>query len=360
MSQTITFYPLGNAETCLFELNDGNYLLFDYAQMNDGTPNDNRYDIKADLEKIKRFRVVMFSHAHEDHVKGASSFFYLDHAKKYQSDDRAKIDELWVSAAFILDTNLDNESDAKILRNEARYRLKEGYGVRVFAEPNELDSWLDEQGIDKEDVQGLFIHAGETITLESVSDSIEFFVHAPFADDTEEIQNKNDPSIVIQIRIQNGDTTTNILITGDTPYQVLDKIVDVSKIQGNEDRLDWDIYDIPHHCSYTGLNEKTNENKIEPTENVRWMLDRASIGAYMVASCDKITEKTSPPHLIAKHAYEKNTDKSISFIATMEHIPDGEVKPTPVVFTIDNMGLTFKRSEKKQVYFNKPAPRAGR
>ena len=45
-------------------------------------------------------------------------------------------------------------------------------------------------------------------------------------------------------------------MTGDTPYQVLDKIVDISRENENVEYLDWDIYDIPHHCSYTGLNEK--------------------------------------------------------------------------------------------------------
>ena len=149
MSQKLTFYPLGNAETCLFELSNGCKLLFDYAAMNDGSTSDDRIDLKEQLSEIKEFQVVMFSHAHDDHAKGASEFFYLDHAKKYQSDDRAKIDELWVSSAFILDTELENGSDAKIIRDEARYRLKEKYGVKVFAEPDSLASWLEEIWIEK-------------------------------------------------------------------------------------------------------------------------------------------------------------------------------------------------------------------
>lgn len=31
MSQTITFYPIGNAETCLLKLGNGKKILFDYA-----------------------------------------------------------------------------------------------------------------------------------------------------------------------------------------------------------------------------------------------------------------------------------------------------------------------------------------
>ena len=86
MSQTLTFYPLGNAETCLLELGNGAKLLFDYAAMYDGSTTDTRYDIKKELSTIKEFDVVMFSHAHDDHTHGASEFFYLDHAKAYQSE----------------------------------------------------------------------------------------------------------------------------------------------------------------------------------------------------------------------------------------------------------------------------------
>ena len=78
----------------------------------------------------------------------------------------------------------------------------------------------------------------------------------PFSDDSEDVQNKNDPSIVLQVRLFNDNQETNLLITGDSPYQVLDKIVDISQTNENEGYLIWDIYDIPHHCSYTGLNEK--------------------------------------------------------------------------------------------------------
>ena len=75
MSQTITFYPIGNAETCLLELGNGKKILFDYAQMRSDATDEIRYDIEDALSDIDEFKVVMFSHAHDDHVKGASDFF---------------------------------------------------------------------------------------------------------------------------------------------------------------------------------------------------------------------------------------------------------------------------------------------
>lgn len=362
MTQTLTFYPLGNAETCLLELKNGGKLLFDYAAMYDGSTTDDRYDIKKELSLYKEFDVVMFSHAHEDHTKGASEFFYLDHAKKYQSDDRAKIKELWVSAAFLLDTDLKNHSDAKIIRAEARYRLKNGYGIKIFASPDSLMDWLDDQEIEYDDVANLIVHAGQTMDLPgSLDDEIQVFVHAPFSNDSEDVQDKNDPSIVLQVRLYNDDHETNLLITGDTPYQVLDKIVDISKDNDNESCLAWDIYDIPHHCSYTGLNEKGEKDVrvLTPTDNVQWLLEQSGKSAYTVASCWKVTEETSPPHMCAKRAYEKYTAGDVTFLATMEHVPTGGGKPTPIKFEIDSMGLTLKRNSTRENYLKKSAPRAG-
>lgn len=363
MSQTLTFYPLGNAETCLLELGNGAKLLFDYAAMYDGSTTDTRYDIKKELSTIKEFDVVMFSHAHDDHTHGASEFFYLDHAKAYQSESRAKIKELWVSAAFLLDTDLENQSDAKIIRAEARHRLKNKYGIKVFAEPDSLEKWLTDHEIDYDDVSDLIIHAGQVINLpDSLNEEMQVFVHAPFSDDSEDIQDKNDPSIVLQVRLFNNERETNLLITGDTPYQVLDKIVDISQTNSNESFLAWDIYDIPHHCSYTGLNEKGEKavRIITPTDNVQWLLEQATTNAHMVASCLKITEETSPPHMCAKRAYEKYTSPDVKFLATMEHIPFSGGKPTPIKFVIDSFGVTLKQDRIQEVYFKKSAPRAGK
>ena len=362
MSQHFTIYPLGNAETCLLELGSGAKLLFDYAAMKTDSDTDTRYDIKQDLSSIKEFDVVMFSHAHDDHTKGASDFFYLDHASKYQSDTRPVIKELWVSAAFLLDTDLQNHSDAKILRAEARYRLKNGYGIKVFAEPDTLSDWLKSQEIDENDVSSLIVHAGQILELDQkLQKELQVFVHAPFSIDSEDAINKNNPSIVLQLRLLNESRETNILITGDAPYGLLDKMVSISQEKGNEEYLAWDIYDIPHHCSYTGLNEK-NEKDIyflEPTENIKWLLKQATSTAYMVASCDKITEETSPPHMCAKRGYEKYSTNGVEFLVTMEHIPFKGGAPSPIQFTIDSMGLTLKSQSSQTEYFNKSAPRAG-
>ena len=83
MGQTITFFPEGNAECVLLELNNGKRMLMDYANMHSS---DSRYtDLTESLKNVDTFDVVMFTHPHDDHVKGAADFFYFDHAIKYRT-----------------------------------------------------------------------------------------------------------------------------------------------------------------------------------------------------------------------------------------------------------------------------------
>ena len=260
MGQTITFFPEGNAECIFLELDNGKRMLMDYANMHS---NESKYtDLTESLKDIDTFDVVMFTHPHDDHVKGAADFFCFDHAVKYQTGKRAKIKELWISAAFLLDVNLCE--DARVIRQEARYRLKEcgGKGVKIFAAPGALASWLEENELSTEENDYPIIHAGTLLEgpQHNLGDEISIFVHAPFSEDAEDVDNRNDPSIVIQIALENADQTTNLFITGDTPHDVLDKIVKRSESSGNADNLKWDLYDIPHHCSYTGLSDEKGED----------------------------------------------------------------------------------------------------
>ncbi len=164
----ITFYPIGNADCCKVDLESGKKLLFDFAHytvMEDDE--DHRIDlakaIKDDLAESDRddFDVVAFTHADDDHIHGFSDFFYLEHAQKYQGDDRPKINELWVPAAMIIESGLTGEK--RILRAEARHRLIKGEGIRVFSRPEKLKDWLEGEGIALEDRLHLITDAGKTV-----------------------------------------------------------------------------------------------------------------------------------------------------------------------------------------------------
>lgn len=365
MSQTITFYPEGNAECILLNLANDKRMLLDYANMHSSDP---RYaDLPAAFAEIKSFDVVMFSHAHEDHVKGASDFFYLKHALKYQTGNRVKIKELWVSAAFLLDVNPCE--DARIIRQEARYRLKEcnGEGIKIFAAPDSLDSWLTENELSTNDSDYPIIHAGTLLdnSMHGLGEDVSIFVHAPFSEDSDDVENRNDPSIVLQIRLSNSNQNTDILITGDTPYEVLDKIVKRSEANDNSDYLKWDLYDIPHHCSHTGLAAERGDEITEPSDNIKRLLgEYGQQNAFLVASCrafsDVGEDDTQPPHFQAKNAYKKyskNADGTMKpFFVTSEY--KGTTHPKPLRLKIDETGICEDIGISATI-INSPAPRAG-
>ena len=163
----VTFFPLGNADSCRIKLENGKRVLFDYANMRNP---DDENDLRCDLPKLLRedldhsgkdsFEVVAITHLDEDHYKGASDFFWLEHAQKYQGEGRIKIKTLWVPAAIITEEGVDKE-EGRIIRREARHRFKEGNGIRVFSRPERLRKWCEDNKVDFEKRKSLITDAGK-------------------------------------------------------------------------------------------------------------------------------------------------------------------------------------------------------
>ena len=181
----VTFFPLGNADGCRIDTAAGKKFLFDYANMrNTEDKADKRIDLpavlKEDLKAAKRdgYDVAGFTHLDNDHVCGAPDFFYFEHAAKYQSKDRVKIGQMWVPAAVIVEDRPDG--DAGVVQAEARYRLKNKKGIRVFSRPDRLRDWMTKQGLNIEEYKEFITDAGGTVPdFNLPTDGIEFFVHSP-------------------------------------------------------------------------------------------------------------------------------------------------------------------------------------
>jgi hypothetical protein len=369
----ITFFPVGNADSCMVDLKCGKKMLFDFANFNDDNDDDEpRINLgealRENLESTgnKHFDVVAFTHADDDHVHGASEFFYLEHAEKYRDDERIKIKDLWVPAAMILEENLKN--DAIVIRAEARYRLKEGKGIKVFSRPERLKKWLEDQGIDVKDRSHLIINAGNTVTGFSKSiNEVEFFVHSPFAaeSDGKKIE-RNEASLIFQVKFYSDDKETKFLLIGDTTYDILEEIVGITRNKMNEDRLEWDIYDVPHHCSYLALNIEKGKKKTEPVEDVKWMLEKGNKYGCIISSSNPIPDNDdddNPPHRQAANCYKEYAEKiGGQFKVTMEH--SSKKKPKPLMIGIDKDGATIKLSANISVaaspIITQKPPRAGK
>lgn len=370
----LTFFPLGNADCIRIELANGRQLLFDYAAMRDESDKDDlRIDLptrlRDDLRAAKRtdYDVVAFTHLDDDHVKGAADFFWLEHATKYQGKDRIKITELWVPAAALTEEGC--EDDARVIRQEARHRLKAGKGVRVFSRPERLKEWLEKQTprLTVESRRGLITDAGQIVPgFALASDDLEFFVHSPFAvrQNEKDLEDRNEDALVLHASFQVDGVTTRALLTSDITHGGISDIVQITRQKKRDERLVWDILDVPHHCSYTALADDKGKDVTEPVKDVKWLYEKKGQKGCIIVSGSKVIpsndEDPQPPHRQAANYYRRCADEHEGeFKVTMEH-PDAS-RPEPLVIEIDGTGgrIAKKIAGGVASVLGTPAPRAG-
>lgn len=357
MTAKLTFHPLGNADCTRFDLADGRKLLVDYADMrNSADSSDLRIDLpeelKADLRVAKRdfFDVVLFTHLDDDHCCGSGDFFWLEHATKYQGEGRIKIRELWVPAAAILEDGC--EDSARIIRQEARHRLKQGSGIRVFSRPKKLKEWLEKNGLTLESRSHLITDAGSYVPGFSTGgpERVSFFIHSPFGwrQNENEVIDRNQDSVVFQATFLEGARETNALFMSDINSDSIDQIVQTTKRKKNQDRLRWDIFKVPHHCSYLSIGPEKGEDETKPTADVKWLCEvQGQERCTMMSTSDTIPIKGSaedrdvqPPHREAAAYYKRVAKmKDGAFKVTMD-LPSVS-KPKPSVIEITERGATL-------------------
>jgi hypothetical protein len=374
----LTFYPLGNADTCLIDLANGKKVLFDFADMRCADDDeDKRIELSAtlrkDLKDAKRsgYDIFAVTHLDNDHTCKADEFFYLDHARTYQEGDRAKISTLWVPAGVITESRNDLEPGARALQAEARHRLVKNYGIRVFSRPESLRDWLKDRGIKLEDRQHLITDAGNVAPgLSLGNDGVEFFIHSPFGwrQDEDTVVDRNGNSLVVQANFLVDGVTTSAILGSDADHEALSLIVQTTRRHGREARLISDIFKLPHHCSYLTLGPERGRDETTPVKDVAWLFeDQMQRGGIIVSPSKPIPARGSdednsdqPPHRQAAAYYRRVVgEKDGEFIVTMEH--PRESAPKPLVIDVDRFKARVKREQwvGAAALTSVTAPRAG-
>jgi hypothetical protein len=374
----IIFYPVGNGDSSQIALENGKRLLFDYRHLKkteegEGPEINLKERLKRDLKKANRndFDVVAFTHADSDHIENSTEFFELLHAEEYQDKDRVKIKDLWVPAAMILEeAPVDEQHKENVLwRQEARYRLRKGKGIRVFSRPDKLKTWLEENGLTLESRKHLITDAGQLVpSFDLDADGVEFFCHSPFIKHVDHSDDLRNPAaLILNVRFKSGQELIDYFAVGDTEWDVLEDIVAITKYHKREDRLGWDLFKAPHHCSYKALSDEKGKRITEPKPLVKELLLAGKRNGHVVSSSDPIAdneaayEQEQPPHVQAKNCYLKHLEKigGGQFFVTMEE-PNAR-EPEPLVFNIDANGLTRQKDTRSPaiVITSREAPRAG-
>jgi hypothetical protein len=368
----LNFFPLGNADCCRIDVDNGRQLLLDYAAMRDPEDaNDLRCDLpkelREDLDGRQRdyYDVVAFTHLDDDHIHGASEFFFLEHAQKYQGEGRIVIRELWVPAAAIIEEGCEDES--RTIRQEARYRLKEGKGIRVFSRPDQLKDWLAGEGIALSDRASLITDAGQTVpgwTL--AADGVEFFVHSPFASrlDDGTVVDRNKDSLVLHATFLADNATTRVFFGADTEHEALTEIVRITRAKGREERLESDVVKIPHHSSYKSLGPEKGKDKTTPTEQIAYLYEKKlQWRATLVSTSKPIPDNDDddqPPHRQAANYYKERAQaQGGEYVVTMEH--PRKSAPEKLVVEISGGKATRKKTYLGGIgaAITRPTPRAG-
>jgi len=365
----ITFYPLGNADAILLDLVGGEKVLFDFGDEHNP---DDKAELRIDLTQAirdnlaaaekKGIDVVAFTHLDRDHICGSTRLFWLDHAAKYQGSDRIHITEMWIPAAAIVDDACEDE--AKVIQAEARHRLKAGKGVRVFSRPDVLKDWLAKQGLTVADRLGCIVDAGTLVpTFSLEKHGVEFFVHSPFGYrlNEAEVVERNRDSILVQATFQVQGKQTKVILGSDVKWDHLEDIVAVTKAHGRNARLEWDVFKLPHHCSYLSLAEDKGADKTTPVERIAWLYQtQGSIGGIIVSTSwpiPRVGDDVQPPHRQAANYYKGIPDRK--FVVTMEH--PSNAAPKPLVVIIDHTKARIEGAFSSGVSFvtSQSTPRAG-
>jgi hypothetical protein len=348
----LMFYPIGNADSTLIHLADDRLLLVDFCNYLSEGEDDRRIRLDEELRSYLKdqdrqdFDAVAFSHADDDHVHGAEDFFWFDHAKKYQGNGRVRILDLMVPACFILETGLGGS--ARIIREEARYRFKRGSGIRVFGNPGPLQEWLENQGIDPATRVHLITKAGSCVPdFSRVSGKVEIFPHSPFSFRMEgEDVDRNGNSLVWHLTFFEGGRELRCILGSDAQHQNWADIVYITTKKGNDERLDWDLFRISHHCSYTALSDEKGEEETVPRAEVASLFERGSDNCLLVSSSYPIpTDDTEqPPHRQAAAYYQRiarERGDERNFVVTMEW-PSSD-RPRPVIVKTSQYGFVLEK-----------------
>lgn len=354
----VYFWPVGTGDSTTFVVRN-NKIVFQvdlrHAEKSDDDDNGYAPIIDRLVEHLPKVNgkpylsAFAITHPDKDHIQGFTELL-----------KRVQIGELWFSPRIFREHDDDPKSlgdDAKAFREEAHRRVTatikakgdpgSGDRVRLIG----YDTLLKE-----EKYQGFplafFSVPGHTVTFldgEDLSGEFRVFIHAPFKqDDDENLGDRNDTSLAMQVVFGDDPSAGGVLLFGDHKYPVVRKIIDVSVANKGKENLHWQVLLSPHHCSKSVLYQD-EDGKLVLKQDLVDDLSALQIGeGYIIASANCIPSSNkdgdNPPHAIAKKRYQEMA--AGGFLCTHD---DGEAGE-PLRFRVSGSDLEYddsKRAEKR-------------
>ena len=327
MAARLTFFPVGNGDMTLIELDSGKTILIDInirAAADD--PGDDTPDVAAKLRKrLKRdasgrpyVDAFLLSHPDQDHCAGLRNHFHLGPPGEWsKAGDKILIRETWSSPMVFRRASRDHTlcEDAKAFNKEVRRRVQlfrdhgaavEGDRILILGE--------DENG-KTDDLALILVKVDETFNrINYVQDSsftARLLAPLPKSEDDEEEDtlSKNKSSTIIQFSLAADGVADRcrFLTAGDAEVAIWDRLWE--RHSWRAQNLSYDVLLTPHHCSWHSLSyDSWSElrEEAEVSEPARNALSQARSGALLVASSDAIKDDDNdPPCIRAKREYEE-------------------------------------------------------
>lgn len=360
MKPRITFFPVGNGDMTLVELESGANLLIDVrirAKADD--PDDDTPDVARMLrDRLKRdgqgrlfVDAFLMSHPDQDHSQGLRRHFHLGPPDDWsETADKILIREIWSSPVVFRRASRHHIlcADAAAFCNEARRR------VQVFrdrgAVPGEGDRILllgeDENG-KTDDLAPILVTAGSRLSWINGQPDSTFsgLLLAPLApsddEEEEELLAKNRSSTILQLTIASGQRSDACLFLtgGDAEVGIWERLWEL--YSGCPECLEYNLLQTPHHCSWHSLSYDSWSDCGEDAEvcvPARNALSQARAGAYIVASSRPIKEDDDdPPCIRAAREYREIASQSRGLFRCVGEHPS-EAHPGLMEFEITPYG----------------------
>ncbi len=373
----IKFYPVDNGDNTLIKLHNGITIITDCQMRSTGKNSDDieifnvKKDLISELNKdsngIPYVDLFILTHPHQDHCLGFETNFHVGSIDSYNDKNKEKIiiGELWVTQKVFSN---DFSGNANVIRAEANRR------IRVFNE-NRNNSNIEGNHIriigynsDDKTVDGLHYVPGQTINIFNgkASEYLDLFIHSPFKDSLKLSTADNDENIgsvvyQAQFRIEkSGDVEAAVFIAGDADHYVFEKIIEVTEQNNKKEKLEWDLFLAPHHCSWSFFNDTQGEDKEEAVESSTKFLNYKTKNGIIVTSSKVIKDNdNNPPSYKAKKEYIKSVGEE-NFYNTSSN---EDVKcPKPLKFKIAKGGITKVIGTKtgSSAIVSNTIPRAGK
>ncbi len=362
MTTRITFFPVGNGDMTLLELESGHSVLIDInirAAADD--PDDDTPDVatllrdrlKRDAEGRLYVDGFLLSHPDKDHSRGFKKHFHLGPPADWsKSADKIFIREIWSSPMVFRRASRDHVlcDDAVAFCNEARRRVKRfrdtgslvSDGDRILILGEDEDGKTDDLTEILIKVDGVFSRVNGQYDS---SMSARLLAPQPKSDDEdeEERRSKNHSSTILNFSLT-GDGQADacrFLTGGDAEVAIWERLW--QRHSTYPDWLSYDILQTPHHCSWHSLSyDSWSElgEAAEVCEDARKALSQTRKGAVIVASSKVIKDDDcDPPCIRAKREYEEIAKEARG---SFKCVGEPEDKPDTVEFEVVRYGPRLK------------------